>query len=62
MATIYKDGKNAHWDKNPKSYLIEKFIVDHTTVMKFTLASGGGTAISIRPANATDMKIYKKFK
>jgi hypothetical protein len=62
VATVYRDGKNAHWDKNPKSYLIEKFIVDHTTVMKFTLVPGGGTAISIRPANATDMKSYKKFK
>jgi glucan 1,4-alpha-glucosidase len=62
VATIYRDGKNAHWDKNPKSYLIEKVIVDHTTVMRFTLASGGGAALSIRPANATDLKTYKRYK
>jgi glucan 1,4-alpha-glucosidase len=62
VATFYRDGKDAHWEKNPKAYTIEKFIVDHTTVVNFDLASGGGTAVSIKPASADDAKNLKKYK
>ncbi|MEM9686837.1 MAG: glycoside hydrolase family 97 protein, partial [Bacteroidota bacterium] len=48
-ATIYKDGPEAHWDKNPKDYIIEEQEIDNTTSMTITMASGGGFAISITP-------------
>ena len=48
-ATIYKDGKNAHWDKNPTALDIEKIKVDNTSSLELKLAPGGGAAISIIP-------------
>lgn len=46
-ATIYKDGKNAHWANNPTAYDIEKREVDATSSLELKLAPGGGTAISL---------------
>ncbi|RLD60898.1 MAG: glycoside hydrolase family 97 protein [Bacteroidetes bacterium] len=48
-AIVYKDGKDAHWDKNPTSIEIEKIIIDKTSKMELKLAAGGGIAISIIP-------------
>lgn len=50
-ATIYQDGKDAHWEKNPKSYSIKTIEVTSKTKLKLNLASGGGTAISFFPLN-----------
>lgn len=50
-ATIYKDGKNAHWKDNPKSYEITTETVTSKSKLKLVLASGGGVAISIVPIN-----------
>jgi glucan 1,4-alpha-glucosidase len=61
LATIYRDGPNADWKNNPMEYIVEKFIVDEKTQMKFALAPGGGTAISIVPATAADLKKYKPY-
>jgi hypothetical protein len=47
-AIVYKDGKDAHWDKNPTSFEIEKFTATNTTKKTFTLAEGGGLAISLK--------------
>jgi len=47
-ATIYADGKNASYDKNPQSYAIRKMKVTSKTVLKQAVASGGGFAISIK--------------
>ncbi|MDF1550223.1 MAG: glycoside hydrolase family 97 C-terminal domain-containing protein, partial [Bacteroidales bacterium] len=47
-AIIYKDGTDAHWDKNPISIEIESFVVDKTLSKTFTLAEGGGLAISLK--------------
>jgi hypothetical protein len=46
-AIIYKDGKNAHWDKNPTEFVIENKVVDSNSELKFHLAEGGGAAISL---------------
>jgi len=46
-ATIYKDGKNAHWAKNPTVYEIEKLTVNSSSVIDLNLAPGGGAAIGI---------------
>jgi hypothetical protein len=47
-ATIYADGKDASFDKNPKSYAIRKMKVNSKTVLKQHIAAGGGMAISIK--------------
>ena len=47
QATIYKDGKNAHWNDNPTDIEISKIIIDNNSKIKFHLASGGGLAISL---------------
>ena len=46
-ATIYQDGKNAHWNDNPTDIEISKMIIDRNSKIDFHLASGGGLAISL---------------
>lgn len=46
-ATIYKDGKDAHWDKNPLALDIETIKVTKDSKLTLNLAEGGGVAISI---------------
>jgi hypothetical protein len=48
IATIYEDGRDADWEKNPMSYAIRTVTVTNKTKLKQRLAPGGGTAISIR--------------
>ncbi|RXR30656.1 glycoside hydrolase family 97 protein [Flavobacterium piscinae] len=48
-ATIYQDGKDAHWEKNPKAYSIKTIEVTAKSKLKLNLAAGGGTAISFFP-------------
>lgn len=62
VATIYRDADNAHWKDNPEAYVIEKFLVDAKTMLKLKLAPGGGTAVSLIPAKAEELKLYKKYK
>ena len=47
-ATIYADGKDAHWINNPQSYTIKTITVTSTTKLKQRLAPSGGVAISIK--------------
>ena len=47
-ATIYADGKDASFDKNPQSYTIRKMKINAKTVIKQQIAPGGGFAISIK--------------
>lgn len=47
-ATLYKDGKDAHWDKNPTSIEIETLTVDRNSKINLHLAEGGGAAISLK--------------
>lgn len=62
VATIYRDADNAHWKDNPEAYVIEKFLVDAKTLLKLKLAPGGGSAVSLMPAKAEEIKLYKKYK
>ena len=48
IATIYADGNEASYDKNPQSYAIRKIKVTSKTKLKQLLAAGGGAAISIK--------------
>lgn len=50
-AIIYQDGKDADWEKNPKSYAIKTIQVTSKSKIKLLLAKGGGTAISFKPIN-----------
>jgi len=47
VATIYADGKNAHYDKNPQAYAIRKVNVTNKTKLTQYCAPGGGYAISL---------------
>jgi hypothetical protein len=47
-ATVYADGANASYDKNPQSYAIRKIKVNSKTVLKQKMAAGGGLTISIK--------------
>tara|TARA_R110002050_G_scaffold300830_1_gene473851 strand:+ start:22883 stop:24988 length:2106 start_codon:yes stop_codon:yes gene_type:complete len=45
-ATIYQDGKDADWERNPISYKIITQTVTCNSRLELKLAKGGGTAIS----------------
>ncbi|WP_333663049.1 glycoside hydrolase family 97 protein [Chishuiella changwenlii] len=47
-ATIYADGKDAHYKTNPQSYKIETKKVTPKSTLDLTSAAGGGFAISIK--------------
>jgi hypothetical protein len=47
VATIYADGKGAHYEKNPQVYAIRKVNVTSKTKLTQYCAPGGGYAISI---------------
>jgi glucan 1,4-alpha-glucosidase len=60
-ATIYADAKDADWDKNPQAYEIKSYLVNNKTALKLALANGGGAAVSLRYANADDLKKLKNY-
>jgi hypothetical protein len=47
LATIYADGKDAHYEKNPQAYAIRKVAVTSKSKLTQYCAPGGGYAISI---------------
>ncbi|RYU82816.1 glycoside hydrolase family 97 protein [Hymenobacter persicinus] len=47
LATIYADGKDAHYEKNPQAYAIRQQTVTSKTKLSQLCAPGGGYAISI---------------
>jgi hypothetical protein len=49
LATIYADGKDAHWKNNPQPYVITKKTVTNKSKLDLKLAPGGGCAISLTP-------------
>ena len=50
VATVYRDGADAHYKTNPQSYVIETKNVTSRTKLTIPQACGGGFAISIVPA------------
>ncbi len=62
VATLYTDAANAHWENNPMAYQIQRFLVNDQTRLKVALASGGGAAISLRPASKEDMKKLQRYE
>ncbi|MCI0707158.1 MAG: glycoside hydrolase family 97 protein [Ignavibacteriae bacterium] len=61
VATIYADAPDAHREKNPMAYQINSYIVDSSTMLNLSLVSSGGTAISLKPATADDVKKLKEY-
>ena len=49
IATIYADGKDAHYKTSPQSYTIRKMEVTSKTKLTQKSAPGGGYAISVAP-------------
>ena len=47
-ATIYADGTDASYDKNPQSYTVKKVKVTSKTRLKQKLATSGGCAVSVK--------------
>jgi hypothetical protein len=62
VAAIYGDAAGAHWESNPMAYQVQKFLVNDRTLLKINMASGGGAAVSLKPASAGDMKKWKPYK
>ena len=61
VATIYADADDAHWQSNPMKYQIRSFLVSNRTTLAIKLASGGGAAISLKPASAEELKKWKPY-
>jgi hypothetical protein len=47
-AIIYRDSEDAHYEKNPMSYKIEKKQVSKKSTLKIKLVEGGGCAIMLK--------------
>jgi hypothetical protein len=47
-ATIYADGKDAHYLDNPHSYTVTKKTITSKSKLNVVMACGGGVAISIK--------------
>ena len=60
IATVYEDGKDAHYRNNPQSYGIRKGIVTAKSVLKMKAVAGGGYAISI--IEITDKTVLRGLK
>jgi glucan 1,4-alpha-glucosidase len=61
IATIYSDGKDAHYKTNPQAYSIRKVIVNNKSKLAQWSAPGGGYAISITEAGKEQLKGLKKL-
>ena len=44
------------------AYRIQNFLVNDETLLEINLASGGGAAVSLKPASDEDMKKWKPYK
>ncbi len=62
VATIYADAADADWQSNPEAYTIQQFIVNNASHITLKLAAGGGTAISVMPAQPSQLKELRPLK
>jgi len=61
IATIYGDGKDAHYKTNPQSYIIRKVAVTSKSKLSQFVAPGGGYAISFVEGDKSAVKGLKKL-
>ena len=62
IATVYSDGRDAHFKTNPQAYTIRKGVVTSKSKLAQWSASGGGYAISIIEADKSQTKGLKSLK
>ncbi|MBN1668186.1 MAG: glycoside hydrolase family 97 protein [Anaerolineales bacterium] len=62
VAEIYADGPQAHWQDHPYALVIERALVDSTTVLALELAPGGGQAIRFYPAAVEEMNTLSWYQ
>mgnify|MGYP005842034693 CR=1 FL=1 len=56
VAHIYRDGDTADWETNPYSIVIEKYLVEPSTMLQAKLAAGGGMAVRLSPASTREIE------
>ena len=61
VATLYADGEDADYLKNPTAYRIKKGLVTAKTKLRVRLARSGGFALSLEEATRENSKGKKKF-
>ncbi|HEY8562153.1 MAG TPA: glycoside hydrolase family 97 protein [Pyrinomonadaceae bacterium] len=61
VASVYADAPGADWQRNPTAYEIRSYLVNNKTALKLALAPGGGAAVSIKAAAASDLRKYPKY-
>jgi hypothetical protein len=62
VATIYADAKDAHYKTKPQAYNIRQILVTSKSVLDQYCAPGGGYAISLKEAEASQIKALKGKK
>ncbi len=55
VATIYRDGDDAHWDTEPYAIAIEERTLTRASILELQLAAGGGAAVRFRPKRGHDV-------
>ena len=62
IATLYTDGKDADYEKNPTSYQIKKGLVTSKTKISARLARSGGFALSLIEATPATKREVKRWR
>lgn len=62
VATVYGDAPDAHWKHNPMSYHIRSGLVNSKSTLRLPLAPGGGAAVSLKKADANDIKKIRRLR
>jgi glucan 1,4-alpha-glucosidase len=62
VATIYADAKDAHYKTKPQAYNIRQILVTSKSLLNQYCAPGGGYAISLKEADAAQIKTFKGKK
>lgn len=62
VATLYEDGKDAGYERNPTFYQIKRGIVTAGNRISAKLARSGGFALSLIGTTPGDKRIIKKWK
>jgi hypothetical protein len=62
VATIYADAQDAHYKTKPQAYTIRQILVTSKSVLEQYCAPGGGYAISLKEADAAQIKALRGKK
>ncbi len=62
VATVYADASAADYKTNPQAYVIQRGIVDAKSALTLTSVAGGGYAISLIEATASDLRTLPRLR